>query len=70
MATTRSEPPMCASPISDETLLEYWMAALDETAEAVVEEHLSGATPAVVGCAARSRLPRHCAMWRAPDPFG
>ena len=40
MAATRSEPPMCSSPIADETLLEYWMASLDEDAEAAVEEHL------------------------------
>ena len=40
MATTRSEPPLCLSPISEETLLEYWMAALDEAAETAIEEHL------------------------------
>lgn len=30
----------CASPIADETLLDYWMALLDEASEADLEEHL------------------------------
>lgn len=30
----------CAAPLSDETLLDYWMALLDDATEADLEEHL------------------------------
>ena len=40
MSLAGSERPPCESPIADETLLEYWMAALDEAEETAVEEHL------------------------------
>jgi predicted anti-sigma-YlaC factor YlaD len=40
MSSTPAEPPVCASPIADEMLLDYWLATLDEAAEAAVEEHL------------------------------
>lgn len=40
MSTTLPAPSACASPITDERLLDYWMARLDEATEAGVEEHL------------------------------
>ena len=40
MSTTQPALPSCASPIADETLLDYWMADLDEGTESAVEEHL------------------------------
>ena len=40
MSSTGQTPPACGSPLTDETLLDYWMAVLDEATEAALEEHL------------------------------
>lgn len=40
MSGTQPSLPDCASPLTGETLLDYWMAVLDEGAEAAIEAHL------------------------------
>jgi len=35
-------PPTCAAPIADQTLIQYWLGELDQTAEARIDEHVLG----------------------------